>query len=80
MSYETKIGKKFQVVIPQAIRQKKNLKEGDAIIWDINEATGQITIMVKPQNFAQHIRGLGKEIWRQVDSDNYLEGERNSWQ
>ena len=25
------------------------------------------------------LKGLGKEFWRSIDVDAYLEGERNSW-
>lgn len=25
------------------------------------------------------LRGLGKELWRSVDVDEYIRGERNSW-
>jgi hypothetical protein len=25
------------------------------------------------------LRGLGKEIWKNVDADDYVAGERNAW-
>ena len=27
----------------------------------------------------KELKGLGKELWRSVDVDKYLEEERNSW-
>lgn len=79
MTYETKVGKKHQIVIPLAIRQKKDIREGDSMIWDINEVTGQITIIVRPKDFVRYMRGMGKEMWRETDSDKYLDGERDTW-
>jgi hypothetical protein len=33
----------------------------------------------EPEHTFQELRGLGKELWRSVDVDQYLEEERNSW-
>ncbi len=33
----------------------------------------------KKEHTLLDLRGLGKEIWETVDSNTYLEQERNSW-
>jgi hypothetical protein len=33
----------------------------------------------EPEHTFLELRGLGKELWRSVDVDQYLEEERNSW-
>jgi hypothetical protein len=33
----------------------------------------------KPQHSILELEGLGKELWRSIDVDQYPEEERNSW-
>ncbi len=35
---------------------------------------------VKPEHTFLELRGLGKELWRSVDVDQYLEREKSSWE
>jgi hypothetical protein len=46
----------------------------------------ELAAMIRRQSAVQHkkhsileLRGLGKEIWQDIDVDKYLEEERNSW-
>ncbi len=32
-----------------------------------------------PRLSIMNLQGLGKEIWRKIDSDQYIEAERQSW-
>jgi len=36
-------------------------------------------LVTKKEHTLLDLRGLGKEIWETVDSNTYLEQERNSW-
>ena len=36
-------------------------------------------IKSEPEHTFLELRGLGKELWRSIDVDQYLEEERNSW-
>ncbi len=33
----------------------------------------------RPRRSIREFRGLGKELWREIDVDKYIEEERNSW-
>ncbi|MHB8170131.1 MAG: AbrB/MazE/SpoVT family DNA-binding domain-containing protein [Thermincolia bacterium] len=76
---ESPIREKYQTTIPQEIREKAKLDIGDSLIWEIDDESGQIVIMVKPKNFTKAMKGLGKELWEKTDTDQYLHEERESW-
>ena len=44
--YESKVGKKFQTVVPLQIRETAGILEGDSLIW---EAKADGTFLVRPQ-------------------------------
>jgi hypothetical protein len=33
----------------------------------------------EPRHSLLELRGMGKELWRSIDVDQYIEQERNSW-
>ena len=33
----------------------------------------------KPKNYTEYIRVLYKEVWRDVETAEYIEGEREAW-
>ncbi|HLP46898.1 MAG TPA: hypothetical protein VK469_13170 [Candidatus Kapabacteria bacterium] len=37
------------------------------------------SLETKKERSLLDLKGLGKEIWETIDSDTYLEQERNSW-
>jgi len=80
MSLITKIDDKANTKIPEEIIEKAGLKPGDDVIWYCDEKTKQIILMEKPKNFAKSLRGLGKELWKDVDAQKYVQEERNSWE
>lgn len=52
--------------------QLQLLEDVAALIRDHSNAPGQLHSL-------RELRGLGKELWRSIDVDKYLEEERNSW-
>jgi bifunctional DNA-binding transcriptional regulator/antitoxin component of YhaV-PrlF toxin-antitoxin module len=79
MSLVSRIDDNSYTKIPEEIIRQTGLKPGDDIIWFYDEKTKQIILMEKPQNFAQSLRGLGKDLWTGIDVEKYIEEERNSW-
>lgn len=65
--------------IPDEIIEKAGLKPGTDIIWLYDEKTGQIILMEKPESFAKSLRGLGKELWKGIDANAFVQEERSSW-
>lgn len=74
----SKLNEDSSIKIPEDILKKSGLKPGAEIIWLYDEH-GQILLMEKPDNFAKAMKGLGKEVWDEVDTDEYVQEERQSW-
>lgn len=73
-----KISSKNQVVIPKKIRKALGLHGGDEILFEPGD--GIAIIMPKPNDYVEYMRGLGADIWESVNADEYLKGERESWE
>ena len=70
-------GKKSQIVIPKEMRDDLGISEGDELIIDVID--GKIIIMRKPKSYSKRLKGLHKEIWKEVDPKKYVEKEREEW-
>ncbi len=73
-----KIGRKSQMVLPSKIRKAMNISEGDEII--IKTSGNAIVLIPKPKQYARHLYGLHKNIWKEQDLDSYIREQRNTWQ
>ena len=38
-----------------------------------------IVLLPQPENYAAYLAGLHKDIWQDIDTDAYLEQERDAW-
>lgn len=75
------ITSKYQTVIPRQIRQVMDLEINQEIIWQ-TITLGKKRVMVvspKPKRWSEYTRGLGKDIWKGVNSDEYLQSLRDEW-
>ncbi len=80
MALVSKLDDNSYTKIPDEIVEKLGLKPGSDIIWYYDEKTKQIILMEKPENFAKALRGLGKEIWKDIDVKAYVQEERSTWE
>lgn len=78
MAQAVRLGKRFQFVLPKKIRQRLGLREGDVLLVEVTRKG--ILLVPKPHNYTQHLAGLHREIWQDVDADEYLREERKTWQ
>lgn len=73
-----KISKRNQIAVPSEMRRRLKLKSGDRLVIDIQ---GEIAvILAEPTSYTESLAGLHKEIWQNIDTDAYLQGERESWE
>ncbi|KAB2945897.1 MAG: SpoVT / AbrB like domain protein [Candidatus Methanoperedens nitroreducens] len=76
----TKVSHKFQVVIPKDIRELLGISKGDVL--QVYEKDDEI-VMKKTENKTRlslkDLKGLGKEIWKDIDVEDYIKKERESW-
>jgi len=40
---------------------------------------GEIIMKPKPISYTEHMRGLYKNLWKDVEATEYIEKERKSW-
>ncbi len=72
-----KVSVKYQIKIPQVVRQKLNIKKGDHLLMDVQD--GVIVLIPQPRRYANYLQGLHSEIWKGVDAQKYIDGERTAW-
>ncbi len=77
MGTKVKVGPKYQVVIPQSIRQKIPLAPKKEVL--VEEINGAIIILPQPKSFTEFMMGLGKDAWKGIDPKAYIKRERTSW-
>ncbi len=77
MGVKVKVGPKYQVVIPQAIRKKVPLSPKKEVL--VEEINGVILILPQPDSYTDLMLGLGKEVWKGIDPKTYIAKERAGW-
>ena len=70
-----KVSNRYQIAVPQQARKRLKIKSGDRLLVDVQD--GMIVLLPEPVNYTQLLAGLHREIWEK--SDEYVLGERNSW-
>lgn len=67
--------------LPKEVSEKLKLKEGMELKVISDEVDGVLILKVvegKNKDFSG-IKGIGKEIWKDVDAQEYVAQERNEW-
>jgi len=77
MGTTVKVGPKYQVVIPQAVREKVSIFPKKEVM--VEEVNGAIIILPQPKSFTEFMFGLGKEAWEGIDPKVYVKKERTHW-
>ena len=72
-----KVSSKYQIAVPQMARKKLNIKQGDILLVDVQD--GVIVLIPQPKRYTEYLQGLHGEIWKGVDVQKYLNGERDAW-
>jgi hypothetical protein len=62
----------------EAIRQVQSLSPADQRGL-LAEIAGQLEILPEQTTSILQLQGLGKEIWRDMDAQEYVNQERDSW-
>jgi len=72
-----KVSAKYQIAVPQIARKKLNIKKGDRLLVDVQD--GVIVLIPEPKRYTNYLQGLHSEIWKGIDVEKYLNGEREAW-
>lgn len=68
----TKLSNVNQTAVPSSVRKVLNLKKGDKILWEIDINSGSAKITTLPKNWGTYMRGLGAEVWKGVNVEEYI--------
>ena len=77
MGTKVRVGPKYQVVIPQAVRKKVSISPPKEVV--VEKVNGAIVIPPQPKSFTEFMFGLGKEAWKDIDPKAYVKKERDHW-
>ncbi len=78
MTTKVTLSSKNQIVVPKEAREKLNIGPGQEMLVLVKE--NRIVLIPRPQDFVDRMAGLHKDVWTEVDTDSYLEEERDNWQ
>lgn len=78
MATSVRVGKRYQVVLPKKVRQRLDLREGDVLLIEVSRRG--ILLVPKPKSYTAHLSGLHREVWKNLDVDEYMARERKAWQ
>lgn len=74
----SRVGKKFQTVLPLQIRKSLNLHEGDVLIWEPTEE-GDVRVRAVP-SYTEYLKSLGGQIWTTAaEADSAVKEEDQAW-
>ena len=78
MNNVVKVGKRYQVVIPKQIREQLGICAEDELVVSIRN--NWIVMRPRPRRYSEYMRGLGKEIWKEIEPTEYVRKEREAWE
>ncbi len=73
-----KVSGRYQIVIPKRIRERLGLQPGDYLLLSVEE--DKVVMRLRPRSYTEHLRGLHKEVWQDVEAEDYVRGERATWE
>lgn len=62
-----KVSGRYQITIPQHVRQQLNINSGDLLIMDVQD--GVLVLIPKPQSYTHEMTGLHADVWANAPHD-----------
>jgi AbrB family looped-hinge helix DNA binding protein len=72
-----KVSSRNQIAVPKVARERLDIQSGDRLLVDVQG--GVLVLVPQPERYAEHLAGLHGDVWSGVDSEAYLDGERDAW-
>lgn len=72
-----KVSKRYQVALPSQARRHLKIEAGDRLLVDAQD--GMLILLPYSEDHAERLLGLHKEVWTEMDANEYLHQERQSW-
>ncbi len=78
MTLRVRVTEDFQVVVPEEARERLHIKRGNSLVVEVHEDS--IVLVPERQSYARRLRGLHRDVWAGVNTDDYLQQERDDWE
>jgi AbrB family looped-hinge helix DNA binding protein len=78
MVTRVKVSNRYQIAVPAEARKRLGIERGDRLLVEIRD--GSLLLLPEPRDYAQHLRGLHREVWEGVEAQEYVRREREAWQ
>ena len=72
-----KVSSRYQIAVPRIAREQLEIEKGDRLLVDVQD--GLLILVPCPEDYAERLAGLHREIWSGVDTVAYLHEEREAW-
>ena len=72
-----KVSSRYQIALPSIARQRLKIRKGDRLLVDIQD--GLLILLPQPQDYAERLAGLHRDVWEGIDTATYLQEERDAW-
>ena len=72
-----KVSSRHQIALPGAARRRLRIQKGDRLLVDVQD--GLLILLPCPEDYAARMAGLHREVWAGLDTNAYLQGEREAW-
>jgi len=70
------VNSRYQISIPRIARERLNIQIGDRLLVGVQD--GLLILTPQPQDCVAHLAGLHREVWADLDTTAYLDGEREA--
>jgi len=67
-----------RLLLPEEVREAMDLHPGDELI--VQREGMKLVLRPKLKGYARRLRGLHKEVWKDIDATEYVHRERDSWE
>lgn len=76
--YESKVGKKFQTVVPFQVRETAGIHEGDSLIWEAKPDGSYVVRPVKSKT--EYLASLNRRTYgTYVQAKSHVESADEEW-
>jgi len=77
MNTIVRLSSEHTITLPEELVKKMHFATDDEIVVQIEE--DKLILSKKTGNYTDRLRGLHKEVWDNIDSEEFLIKERQSW-
>ena len=77
VTLQANVSSKHQIAVPSSVRRQLSIEAGNHLLAQVHD--GVHFLIPKPVDPIEEPTGLGREIWEDVDVQEYLDGERTGW-